>query len=331
MRKALVAILAVGGLAGTAAADPLATVGKKTIDRAEVEKLVRGQLVEIETQRYDVLKSGLDQLVAESLFEQEAAARGMTTDEFEQAEIVAKIKPPTDAEIKKVYEDNKEQLGGAPLEEVKDQIVEYLLRRHAQERHQELVAELKKKYPTKVALKPPVVDVSVGNSPVKGDAKAPVTIIEFSDYECPYCKRVEPTVQEVLKFYGPEKVRFAYRNFPLPFHSNARPAAEAAACAGDQGKFWEYHEKLIAAQDLSASNLQALAGQVGLDKKKFDECVAAKKFKDAIDQDVAAGEAAGVNGTPAFFVNGRVLDGALPVEKFKEVIDEELTASAAKT
>ena len=330
MRKALYIVLALGLVPGVAAAETVAAVGKKTIDRAEVEKAVRAQLVAVENERYNALKTGLDQLVATALFEQEATARGVTVQEFEQTEIVAKVAQPTDAEIKKVFEENKEQLGNATLDQVKDQIVQYLLRQSVQARRQAVIDELKKKYPTTVLLKPPVVQVSLGSTPPKGNAAAPVTIIEFSDYQCPFCKRVEPTVQQVLKAYGPDKVRFAYRNFPLPFHNDARPAAEAAGCAAEQGKFWEYHEKLMAAKELSTDNLKKLAGEVGVDQKQFDSCIAAEKFKDAIEKDIAAGEEAGVNGTPAFFINGRMIDGAQPFEKFKEVIDEEL-ASAKKS
>jgi len=326
MRKALFTLLALAVAPGLAAAEQLATVGKKTVDRTQVEKQVKAQLVDLERQRYEILKAGLDQLIAEALFEQEAAARGITVEQLQKTEIVDKIPQPTEAEVQKVYEANKEDLGDTPMEEVKTQINEFLIRKGTQERMVVMITELKKKYPTKVTLKAPVIDVAVGSTPVKGNPKAPVTIVEFSDYECPFCRRVEPTLAEVLKLYGPDKVRFAYRNFPLDMHPNARPAAEAAFCAADQGKFWEYHEKLMAANDLTGPQLQALAGEVGLDKKKFEECVASKKHKDAIDKDLKAGEEAGVSGTPAFFINGRMIDGAQPVEKFKEIIDEELAA-----
>jgi protein-disulfide isomerase len=329
MRRAAFIVLALGLVPGVVWAETVATVGKKTIDRAEVEKAVRAQLIAAENERYEALKTGLDQLIAEALFEQEAAARGVTVDQLQQTEIVDKIAQPTDDEIKKVFDENKEQLGDATLDQVKEQIVQYLLRKSVQERRQVLIDQLKKKYPTSTTLKPPIVQVGLGTIPPKGNPKAPVTIIEFSDYECPFCKRAEPTVAEVLKAYGPDKVRLVYRNFPLPFHNDARPAAEAAGCAADQGKFWEYHEKLMAATDLSAANLSTLAGTVGVDKKKFDECVTQKKFKDAVEKDIEAGQEAGVNGTPAFFINGRMIDGAQPFEKFKELIDEEL-ASAPK-
>jgi protein-disulfide isomerase len=327
MRNTALALLVVGLSAAAAVAEPLATVGKKTITREEVETAAKSELAEIETARYEAVKGKLDELVAYALFEQEATARGITVEKLTEVEIVEKVPKPSDAEIQKVYDENKDQLQGAALDTVRPQIVEYLSRKGMGERQNAYIAELKKKYPTKIALKAPTVDVAIGDAPVKGKADAPITIIEFSDYECPFCKKVEPTLQQVLKTYG-DKIRFAYRNYPLPFHQQARPAAIAALCANDQGKFWPYHDKLVAASDLSAANLQQIASDAGLDRKKFDECVKAEKFAAVIDADLKAGQEAGVNGTPAFFINGRMLDGAQPFEKFKEIIDEELAAKS---
>jgi protein-disulfide isomerase len=133
----------------------------------------------------------------------------------------------------------------------------------------------------------------------------------------------------VVDTYG-DKVRVVFRDYPLPFHPQARPAAEAAACAHDQGKFWEYNKKLFANQSaLADENLKTYAKDLGLDTAKFDECFAKKQFTANIDKDLADGVAAGVNGTPAFFINGRSLSGAQPFEKFKEIIDEELAAKSA--
>jgi protein-disulfide isomerase len=327
MRITALALLVVGLSAAAAVAEPLATVGKKTITREEVETAAKTELAEIETARYEAVKGKLDELVAYALFEQEATARGVTVEKLTEVEIVEKVPKPSDAEIQKVYDENKDQLQGAALDTVRPQIVEYLSRKGMGERQNAFIAELKKKYPTKIALKAPIVEVAIADAPVKGPANAPITIIEFSDYECPFCKKVEPTLQQVLKTYG-DKIRFAYRNYPLPFHQAARPAAIAALCANDQGKFWPYHDKLVAASDLSAANLQQLASDAGLDRKKFDECVKAEKFNAVIDADLKAGQEAGVNGTPAFFINGRMLDGAQPFEKFKEIIDEELAAKS---
>lgn len=313
--------------ASGAASDVLATAGNKTITRGDVEAAVKSELGEVEAARYKIMRGGVDEQVATALFEQEAAARGVTLEQLQETEVVAKVPPPNDDEVRKLYEDNKEQLGGQSFDDVKEKLVEYMKNRGAQARYQAFIAELKKKYPTKIALRAPTVDVAVGDLPPLGPADAKVTIVEFSDYECPFCKRAEASVEQVKQTYG-DKVRLAYRNYPLPFHQSARPAAQAALCANEQGKFWAMHDKLMAAKDLSAANLQQIASDVGLDRKKFDECVAAERGKETIEKDLAAGQAAGVNGTPAFFINGRLLDGAQPFEKFQEIIDEELEATS---
>lgn len=305
--------------------DVLATAGSKTITRADVEASVKSELSEVEAARYKILRGGVDELVATALFEQEATARGVTLEQLQDTEIVAKVPAPSDADVQKLYDDNKDQLGGQSMEDVHDKLVDYLKSRAAQARYNAYIAELKKKYPTKIALRPPTVDVALGDLPPLGPADAKVTIVEFSDYECPFCKRAEASVEQVKAAYG-DKIRIAYRNYPLPFHQNARPAAQAALCANEQGKFWAMHDKLMSAKDLSAANLQQIATDVGLDRKKFDDCVAAERGKEMIEADLAAGQAAGVNGTPAFFINGRLLDGAQPFEKFQEIIDEELAA-----
>ncbi len=305
----------------------LATVGNRTITRAEAEAAVASELAEVEAARYKIVRNGLDEMVATALMEQEAAARGVSIEELQQTEIIAKIQEPTDAEVQKLYDDNKAQLEGQSLEDVREELVEYLGNRAGQERFRAFLAELKQKYPTKVTFRPPTVDVALPGTPARGGADASVTIIEFSDYECPFCKRAEPAVQQVLSTYG-DKVRFAYRHYPLPFHANARPAAEASLCANAQGKFWAFHDKAMAATDLTAASLQQIASDVGLDRAQFDECLSSGQFKGEVDKDIAAAQAAGVSGTPAFFINGRQLDGAQPFEKFQEIIDEELEAQS---
>ncbi len=306
-----------------ALAETVATVGSTNISREDLDKHVSSKISALEDQRFEILNQGVEELITQQLVEMEAKTRGVTVEELGKKEIEAKIKEPTDAEIKKVYEENKEDLEGATLESVKQQLVDYIKQNKQGELGQKFIAELKKKYKTTNNLKPPKVDVSDAGRPSKGPASAPVTIIEFSDYECPFCKRAEPAVEQVVKTYG-DKVRLVYRNFPLPMHQNARPAAEAAACANAQGKFWEYHAKLFAADTLSTDKYKAIAKETGLAADKFDECLTKKPFGDAIDKDMADGSAAGVSGTPAFFINGRKLSGAQPFEKFKELIDDEL-------
>jgi protein-disulfide isomerase len=317
-------------VASPAAAEVMAKVGTQTIDRAQLDKEVAPKLMEIERQRYEALREGLDGLVAESLMTQEAKARGVSLEDFVKTELEDKVTAPSDQDIQTLYDSVKEQLQGATLDQVRERLVGYLAEQKLHARRSELLDELKKKYPTTTFLRPPKVTVGTGSRAGRGGGNAAsVTIVEFSDYECPFCKRAEPTVQQVLTAYG-DKVQFYYRDYPLPFHERAQPAAEAAHCVNAQGKFWPYHEKLMSSENLDDATLKALAKEVGVDEKKFDECVAKKQFKDAVAADLADGEKAGVNGTPAFFINGRLLDGAQPFEKFKEVIDEELAWAAEK-
>ncbi len=307
------------------AEEPLAKVGDKVFTRADIEQRIKPKLIEIEAQKYEALREGLDEAVAEELFKLEATSRKITPEQLEKDEIDAKVPTPSDADIQKVYDENKEELQGQSLDQVKPQIIEYLKGEKEQVRRAAFIEELKKKYKTTDSLKAPVVEVATAGRPERGGgAKAPVTIVEFSDYQCPFCKRGEESIQKVFETYG-DKVRIVFRDYPLPFHPQARPAAEAANCANEQGKFWEYNKKLFANQgSLSDDNFKSWAKELGMDDAKFGECYAKKTHSAQIDKDIADGVAAGVNGTPAFFINGRSLSGAQPFDKFKEVIDDEI-------
>lgn len=165
------------------------------------------------------------------------------------------------------------------------------------------------------------------DDPVLGAADAPVTIVEFSDFQCPYCASFRTQTFEQIKseYIDTGKVKFVYRDFPLDFHSEAMPAAEAAECADEQGKFWEYHDKLFENQkSLGTNNYKKWAADLDLDTKKFNECLDSKKYKDEISKDIADGEDVGVTGTPAFIINGQLVSGTRPFSAFKQIIDQEL-------
>jgi protein-disulfide isomerase len=330
MRFILMTIVALAAAVGMARAadDVAATVGSTTISKADLEKHVKPRLIEIDNERFEALKEGLDEMVADELFKQEAKAQNISPDQLEAKEITAKAGEPTDAEIQQVYDANKAQLQGQTLDAVKPRIVEFLKEQKAAARKEAYINELKAKYKTVVNLKAPVIEVGTGGRPEKGPKDAPITMVVFSDYECPFCRRAESTVEEVLKKYE-GKIKYVFRDYPLPFHAKAKPAAVAANCAIPQGKFFEYNQKLFVT-DLSPENYKKIAGDLGLDQKKFDECVAKNDVK-SIDQDLADGAAVGVNGTPAFFINGRMLSGAQPFEAFKVIIDEEVAKAGSKS
>jgi protein-disulfide isomerase len=187
------------------------------------------------------------------------------------------------------------------------------------------IDRLKKELNVKVALKAPRHEVAA-EGPSKGPATAPITIVEFSDFECPFCVKAEDTVKKVLDAY-PGKIRLVYRDFPLPFHPSAQKAAEAAQCAGDQGKYWDMHEKLFANQKaLEPAALKGYAKDLKLDQAKFDKCLDSGEKAKVVETNKKAGEKLGVTGTPAFFINGIQLTGAQPFEEFKSVIDQELAS-----
>jgi protein-disulfide isomerase len=172
----------------------------------------------------------------------------------------------------------------------------------------------------------PAKKVDVGNAPTRGPKNAPITVVLFSDFQCPFCSRVEPSIAELEKAL-PGKVRVAWKNYPLPFHNNAKPAAEAALAANEQGKFWEMHEILFKNQQaLSGADLEKYAKEIGLDMAKFKAAIDSHKFAAQVEADTKQGSSLGVEGTPAAFVNGRLVSGAQPVDAFKKIAEEELRA-----
>lgn len=167
--------------------------------------------------------------------------------------------------------------------------------------------------------------VTIDPAMTRGSDAAPVTILEFSDFQCPFCKRAQDTLEQVMREF-PGRVRIVFKDFPLDFHPGARPAALAARCAGAGGRFWEYHDLLFVAQpDFEREDLLRYAERIGLERASFAECLDSARFRDAVEQDMTEGRALGITGTPTFFVNGRRLVGAMPVEAFREAVRAALT------
>ena len=314
---------------------PVAKIGGQVITAGELDELVKGDLKKLEQQyqeqQYQVRRQGLESMIRRKVFEAKAKAQNVTPDELVNKEVVAKIAEPTDAEVRALYDAAK--AGGQqlpPLEQVKPDIVRYVKNQKAQGELAAYYDQLKKDANVEVLLPayaPPKVAVEA-TGPSKGPQDAPVTIVEFSDYQCPFCVRAEPTVKEVLAAY-PGKVRLVHRDYPLPSHGLAPKAAEAAHCAGDQQKYWEMHDRLYAANGkLEVAELKTYAKEVGVDPAKFDKCLDSGEKATLVAFHQKAGEAAGVSGTPAFFVNGRLISGAQPLDAFKAVIDQELKGGA---
>jgi protein-disulfide isomerase/Zn-finger nucleic acid-binding protein len=312
---------------------PVAKISGKVVTAGELDELVKKDLAQLEQQyqeqRHQLRRSALEAMLRQKAFEERAKAKGISRDELVQQEIVAKIPEPSDEEIRALYDRAKasgQQL--PPMDQVKGEIARFIKNQKSQGALAEYYDKMKQEMGVEILLppyEPPKVAVDA-TGPSKGPADAPVTIVEFSDFECPYCVRAEETVKQVLAAY-PGKVRLVYRDYPLPMHAKAPKAAEAAHCAADQGKYWEMHDKLFAnAQKLEVSDLKAHAREVGLDGGKFDQCLDSSEKAKVVESHKKAGEEVGVSGTPAFFINGRLLTGAQPLDAFKAVIDDELKA-----
>jgi protein-disulfide isomerase len=336
---ALVALLVGAACSSTSAqqtrrlapTEVVATVGTSEITLAEVDDKALEQPapagVKLSQALYDAREAALDDIIANRLLDAAAKAQGVDRAALVEKEITAKISPVSDAEIAAWYQANQNRVQGAPLEQVRQPIKNYLTQERMQAIREQYLDTLRAKTPVRTMLEPPRQKVAA-NGPAKGSANAPIEMIEFSDFQCPFCLRADPTVQQVLKNYG-DRIHFVYRHYPLPNHPNARPAAEAAACANEQGKFWPYHDRLFAnPTKLSAADLKQHAADLGLNAAQFNGCVDSHKFKSEVDADVRDGEQAGVNGTPAFFINGRAISGAQPYDVFKKIIDEELAAKS---
>lgn len=296
--------------------------------QAQTDKEVQKLASEYLMQRFDLETEAVDQKVTEALLAAEAKATGAAdANALLKKEIEDKVAAPTDAEVQEAYDALKRKLGGRPLEEVRPTVEGAVKQRKQAELFQSYVADLKKKYGVEVQLPfpdLPRIAVSVDDDPFLGPADAPVTVIQFADYQCPYCGRAQETVDEVMKAYD-GKVKFVFRDFPLSGHQQATPAAIAANCAGQQGKFWEVHGQIMKDQRaLSDADLERLAVNAQVDLGKWNECRKDPSMNDEVQKDLQDGVNAGVSGTPAFFVNGVFINGARPFELFKSVIDREL-------
>jgi protein-disulfide isomerase len=318
-----------------AAAPPavVAEVNGEAITAEEVERALGGRLQRLEEQVYELKRQQLEEMIDERLLAREAAARGLTVQALLERESSGRAAAVTDEEIQRFYDANRGRLRGSDAE-LRDQIRGYLQIQanlgndKATESRNALLRSLRSNAKVLVHLTEPRavrVDVPTDGAPFLGAVDAPVTIVEFSDFHCPYCKRVLPSLAEVRSRYG-DKVKLVFRDFPLDrLHPQARRAAEAARCAHDQDKFWNYHDLLFAnAPQVAPEQLRAYAQQVGLDVPAFERCLASGKHASGVQKDLDEGIRLGVSGTPAFFVNGRPLAGAQPVDRFVRVIDDEL-------
>lgn len=296
------------------------TSAKVSAEQREYELRVRQLNLSHERSRRDYEQSQLVILIDERVLAMEAKARNTTPDALLTA---AKAPEITDAQIRTFYDTQKAQIN-QPFDGIAPQIRTYLQNNAAEAARRQYLDALRSKYHVSIELEPLRANVSLAG-PEKGPLNAAVTIVEFSDFQCPFCGKFEPAVNHVMAAY-PRQVRLVYRNYPLTdLHPDAQKAAEAAQCARDQDKFWEMHDLLFAEQaSLSVEALKEKAGRLGLDTKTFDQCLDSGKSRDVIAADRRDGDELGIMGTPASFINGRFTSGAISESDLKSLIEDEL-------
>jgi protein-disulfide isomerase len=344
------AAVAASGTPDGSASQIAAKIGSRSLSNAELDTRLKDELaslkaraaaseeqlkaqledikVQVREQEYNLRKKAL----ADVLYDIEAQSRGLTRESLIAQEITAKSTVSagdTDA----LWEEVKSRAKGATKEQVLPQLNQMAAQRKTENRTAAFQRELFKKHSVSfVGLQPTRKTVAFpADAPVMGPADAPVTIVEFTDYQCPYCQAAQQYVDRVMDAYKGQ-VRLVYQEFPLDFHAQAKPAGRAARCAGEQGKFWEMHLGLLRTPGVfDDADLKSRALGLGIDATKFGECVASKKYDSVIQKSIDNGRTVGVSGTPTFFLNGRSFSGAQPFEVFERIIEEELALAPARS
>ena len=317
-----------GGNGTVGGADqPVAIVAGQPIYERGLDDLVASQILPLRNQEFQSKSKGLEDLIRQRVVEAEAKKQGLTTDQLYAREVDSKIATPSDGEVEAYYLGLKSQTK-TPLPEIKTQLQANLKAIETRQARQDYADSLRASADVTVLLKQPRVEVAFDRGRLRGDPNAVVTIVEFADYQCPYCKQTEATLNDLLRKY-PDQVKIAFRDFPLgSIHSYAEKAAEASRCAGKQGKFWEYHDALFASQaKLDQAQLKAIAQTLALDEKSFQACLTSGEYKAQILRDQEEGRKAGISSTPGFFINGIAVAGAQAETAFQKIIDDELEAA----
>lgn len=305
----------------------VASMGGQQILEKDLVKGIESDLYEAELKVYEIKYAKLQAMLLEKFMNNDPDKKGLSNDEFLDKHIAKSVKV-TDAQVEAFIKERqipKEQINP----EIKARIVEYLSVEGKKVAVDNWIAEKTKKTPVEIYIQKPMLptfEVNVGDAPFKGSSDAKVTIVEFSDFQCPFCSKGAQVLTALEKKYG-NKVKIAFKHYPLPFHAQARIAAEASMCANEQDSklFWKMHDAMFADQSkLDKDNLIASAKKAGAKEAEFKSCLESGKYKAKVDANVAEGAALGIKSTPTFFINGKLISGAQPLEVFTEVIDADL-------
>jgi protein-disulfide isomerase len=304
-------------------AEVVAEIGGHKLTRAELGQKRAAKLLEARYQYYLAEQEALDQLIEEQLLEIEARREHLSVDQLLQREVTSRVKDPTELQLEVFYEALHTD---KPFPAVRGKILETVRQLRQAKARDAFIQSLRSQANVRITLIPPEAEVALDNAPRRGPEDAPVLIVEFADYECPYCQRIYPELKKLQKEFA-GKVAVAFKDFPLPMHAHAEKAAEAARCAEEQGRFWDFHDQLFENnQRLEPALLKEHARALKLDAERFDRCLDAGEQAATVQKDFAQGQRLGLTGTPSFFINGHFLSGAVKYSTLRDVVQQQLAA-----
>ena len=301
----------------------VAVVNGRNITQDEVDNAVISELFTLEEQIYAHRKAALENLISRLILEAEAGSRGVSIEEVRRQLTAGKVEVSS-GQVEELYSENASAFAAMSPDEAKERLRLDLESQGRMKLYREAVAALRKKANIDIRLEEPRLPVvEIGKSPSIGSKDAKVTIIEFSDFQCPYCRQSQSTLKKLMLNYAND-VRLVFKHLPLEIHSEAFGAAQAAFCAGQQGSFWQYHDALFALDSFSPEIFKKSASQLGLDVSGLDDCLKSKTSSAAIQADIGEAKRLGINSTPTFVINGRMLRGVGTFDDFQAVIEHEL-------
>jgi protein-disulfide isomerase len=302
----------------------IAEIGGRQVTAGEVEQKEQSKLLQARYKYYVAEKDALEQYIDEQILELQAKKENITVDELLKRHVAPNVQEPTEDQLRFYYE-------GVQTDESYDtarpNIIETVHQLRMKKARAAYIADLRQDYSVVVELNQPSAKVEAGNSYRLGSDKAPVQIIEYADYQCPYCQKVQPDLDRIKAQFG-DQVSIIYKDFPLPMHPEALRAAEGARCAGVQGKFWEYHDHLFLTKKLKEEDLKEEARTLKLDTDKFDQCMDKQEQFEAVKKDAQDAQHLGLSGTPSFFINGRFMSGAIGYAKLRDTVQLELAGKS---
>jgi protein-disulfide isomerase len=303
----------------------VAEVSGRNLTANDLQQKENGKLLQARYQYYMAQRKALENLIDDQLLANAAQAQSLTVDQLLEKEVYKQVKDPTEEQLQVTYEviDTKES-----YEAVRPQVLEHIREGRRDKAKAAYIDGLRKQANITVLLMPPETSVDIAGSDVRGPRDAEVMVVEFADYECPYCEKVNPYMQQLRKEYG-DKVAIVFKDFPLPMHHKAQKAAEAARCAGEQGKFWQYHDVLFnSGGALGVPQLKEHARVLKLDGERFDQCLDNGEMAAVVKKDLEEGKSLGLTGTPSFFVNGHFFSGAVDYGLVKQMVEQQLALNA---